>query len=208
MELYFIRHGETDYNKAKRIQGHCDIPLNEYGRELARITAGGLEEIPFDVAFTSPLVRARETAEIIVGNRDINIIEDARIKEIGFGEYEGLCSGRKGYNIPDDKKFWNFFFDTENYQVPKGGESFEEVIERTGEFLSELIHNKEYADSTVLVSTHGCALKALLSNVSHTPIKDFWGKGVHKNCAVTHLTVTGENIEIVEEGKIYYEVEK
>lgn len=204
MDLYLIRHGETDYNKARRIQGHCDIELNEYGRELAKVTAAGLAEVPFDIVFTSPLVRASETAHIIAGEREIPIIEDIRIQEIGFGEYEGLCSGRQGYNIPDNKAFWNFFFDTENYQVPPGGESFEEVMQRTGEFFAEIVSDKAYQDKTILISTHGCALKAILANVNHTPIKDFWGEGVHKNCAVTHLTVKNGKIETVEEGKIYY----
>ena len=192
MEIYLIRHGETDYNKAKRIQGHCDIALNEYGRELAKVTSAGLADIPVDIVFTSPLVRASETARIIAGKRDIPIIEDIRIQEIGFGEYEGLCSGKQGYNIP------------ENYQVPPGGESFEEVIQRTGEFLQEILAKEEYRDKTILISTHGCALKALLANITHPAIKDFWGDGVHKNCGVTHVTNTGGKLKIVEEGKIYY----
>ena len=204
MEIYLIRHGETDYNKAKRIQGHCDIALNDYGRELARLTADGLKDVPFDVVFTSPLVRASETARILAGDRKIPIIEDIRIQEIGFGEYEGLCSGKQGYNIPDNKEFWNFFFDTPNYRVPPGGESFEEVIGRTGEFLRELLSNGEYRDKTVLISTHGCALKAILANISGTSIKDFWGEGVHKNCGVTHLSDADGSLKIIEEGKLYY----
>ena len=94
MELYLIRHGETDYNKERKIQGSCDIPLNEYGRELAKVTAEGLKDIPFDVIFTSPLCRARETAEWIARGRQIPVYEDKRLKEICFGEYEGLCCGR------------------------------------------------------------------------------------------------------------------
>ena len=63
MKLYLIRHGETDYNKQKRNQGRIDIPLNEYGRELAVKTKAGLADIPFSLCLSSPLVRARETAE-------------------------------------------------------------------------------------------------------------------------------------------------
>ena len=106
MELYLIRHGETDYNKERKIQGSCDIPLNEYGRELARETAEGLKDIPFDVIFTSPLCRARETAEWIARGRQIPVYEDKRLQEICFGEYEGLCCGRRGYNIPDGGVFF------------------------------------------------------------------------------------------------------
>ena len=66
MKIYFVRHGETDWNKERKIQGQVDIPLNEFGRHLARETAKGLRDVPFDVCFTSPLGRARETAEIIL----------------------------------------------------------------------------------------------------------------------------------------------
>ena len=64
MVLYVVRHGETDWNKVKRVQGHTDIPLNEYGRHLARETAKGLKETRIDLAITSPLIRAKETAQI------------------------------------------------------------------------------------------------------------------------------------------------
>ena len=68
MIIYLFRHGETDWNKERRLQGHSDIPLNEFGRELAVKTAAALKEkgITFDRAFCSPLNRAFETAEIIV----------------------------------------------------------------------------------------------------------------------------------------------
>ena len=62
MKIYFVRHGETDWNKDRKIQGQVNISLNEFGRHLARETAKGLKEIPFAVCFTSPLDRARETA--------------------------------------------------------------------------------------------------------------------------------------------------
>ena len=79
MRIYLIRHGETDQNKVKCLQGRTDIELNEYGRELAYKTAEGLKEIKFDMIFTSPLKRARETAEIIRGNRNIPILIEERI---------------------------------------------------------------------------------------------------------------------------------
>ena len=88
--------------------------------------------------------------------------------------------------------------------MPPEGESFQQVIERTGSFLNELLKKEEYADKTILISTHGCALKAILANVNNTPIEQFWGEGVHKNCAVTVLKVQDGKIEIIEEGKVFY----
>ena len=100
MKIYLMRHGETDYNKNKMIQGQCDIELNEYGRELARITAEGLKEVPLDVVYTSPLIRAKETAQIVIGDRKVLWIEEPRIQEICFGEYEGKHCGRKKESKP------------------------------------------------------------------------------------------------------------
>ena len=67
MDIYIIRHGETEWNTLRRLQGRSDTELNEVGIRLAEITAEALAEIPFDIAFSSPLKRAYKTAEIIVG---------------------------------------------------------------------------------------------------------------------------------------------
>lgn len=211
MTIYMIRHGETDLNKVHKLQGHSDIELNDYGRELAKITGQALKNVRFDYAFTSPLSRAKETAMILLENNEaqsikgykLDLIIDERIKEISFGEFEGLSYSDKNFTIPD-KTFLNFFLKPEEYNVPKYGESIEEVIKRTGDFFEELINNEKYADKTILVSTHGCALKAILANIRNTEIKDFWGKGVHKNCAVTVLKIINGEINI-DEGNIYYE---
>ena len=74
MKLYIIRHGQTDWNRARRLQGRTDIPLNEWGRRVAELTREGLKDVTFDVAFTSPLIRAKETAELIL--RGIIEVED------------------------------------------------------------------------------------------------------------------------------------
>ena len=90
MRLYMVRHGETDWNKAKKVQGRADIPLNAYGRELSEKTAEGLRGISFDLAYTSPLSRAKETAQIVLQGRKIPLIEEPQIQEICFGDYEGI----------------------------------------------------------------------------------------------------------------------
>lgn len=203
MKIYLIRHGETDQNKVKCLQGHSDIELNAYGRELARKTAEGLKNVKFDMIFTSPLKRARETAEMIKGDRKIPVYAEERIKEICFGEYEGLCYGKEHYSIPDEH-FMYFFEKPECYVTPPGGESFEQVIARTGEFIRELAAREDLADKTILLSTHGCALKAVLANVRNTPLKDFWGEGVHKNCAVSLIEVKDGSMQVLEDGRLYY----
>ena len=203
MRLYIIRHGETEWNVLKRFQGRSDIPLNDEGRRLARITAEALREVPFSRIYTSPLKRAYETAMIIKADRDIPVIEEPRIIEIGFGEYEGLCCGKEHYNIPDPD-FMNFFEKPEAYKPPRGAEGIDELKARTADFLQEIVYNKDMENDTVLVSTHGAALRGLLSNITQVGIKDFWGSGVHKHCAVTIVDVKNGQMVITKEGKTYY----
>ena len=122
MDIYLIRHGETDWNKTKRLQGVTDIPLNAYGIELAEKTAEGLKDVPFDRIYTSPLIRAKKTAEIIRGDRPVELVVTDGLKEISFGEYEGLCHEPEHYTIPKPG-FRKFFEDPEHFETPPGGES-------------------------------------------------------------------------------------
>lgn len=70
MEIYLIRHGETEWNTLRKLQGRSDTELNEVGIQLAQMTSKALEDIPFDVIYTSPLKRAKKTAEIMKGDRE------------------------------------------------------------------------------------------------------------------------------------------
>jgi probable phosphoglycerate mutase len=203
MTLYIIRHGETELNKQKRLQGQTDIPLNDYGRHLAKVTGQALADVRFDRVISSPLSRAMETARLVTGGREVVLTTDPRLQEISFGVYEGYCYGKEGYNVPDEG-FINFFRTPEVFQAPPKGESIRDVLARTGAFWQELKNTPEYEGETILISTHGCTLKALLANIKQTDIKDFWGGGVHENCAVTKVQVTDGKAEVLEEGRIYY----
>lgn len=204
MKIYMIRHGETDWNVENKLQGRSDIPLNEKGRQLAKITGEALREVPFSAIYTSPLKRAKETALLIRRDRNIPIYEEERIQEVSFGIYEGFHCSEKKYDIPDPQ-FIDFFKKPEAYCPPEKAESIEALCKRTTDFLQELVHNKELDKETILVSTHGAAMRGLLSSVYHRSKADFWLGGVHKNCAVTILETSETGIEILEEARTYYE---
>lgn len=203
MKIYIVRHGETEWNTLRKLQGRSDTELNEMGIRLAEITAESLADIPFHIAYTSPLKRAYKTAEIIVGKRDIPIIVDERIQEVSFGKYEGLGCSKDNYEIPDPE-FENFFKAPEKYVAKNGTESIEDLCKRTTEFLKEITGNPELEDKTILIVTHGAALKGLLSSIGNKEKKDFWGNGVHRNCAVTELESHQGVISMIYENRIYY----
>lgn len=201
-----IRHGETDWNKERRLQGQTDISLNEFGRNLAIETAPALKNVQFDVVYTSPLKRARETVDLVLGERDIPIIEDLRIREMGFGSYEGMICKGENFNIPDPD--FHYFYDApEKYQPSGDGESFQDVLDRLKEFLDEILSKKELEDKTILISTHGASLCGILQLMKGKSIEEFWGKGVHKNCAVSCVEVEDGKINIIWENRTYYKAE-
>lgn len=203
MDIYLIRHGETDYNKKKRLQGVTDIPLNAQGIALAEKTAAGLRDIFFDRIYTSPLIRARRTAEIIRGNREIEIVETDGLKEISFGNYEGLSVLDGHYNIPDPD-FCDFFNRPEKYHTPPGGESIEHLQKRTVAFIQGIMNDPANEGLTFLMASHGAAIRGMLSGLQGLPAAQLWNGGVHKNCAVTLLRAERGSFEIVFENKIYY----
>ena len=204
MRLYIVRHGETDWNRAHRVQGHTDIPLNDYGRHLARETAEGMKDLRIDMGYTSPLSRARETAQIILGDRKVPLYDEERIQEISFGSYEGLCSS--GENRESGSEDFNrFFTDTEHYIPPADGETVRHLYDRTGDFLKEICAREDLQDKQILVSTHGAAMTALLNRIKgNLSVADFWRDEVPPNCAVTEVEILNGKPEIIREGVIYY----
>ena len=198
MKLYLVRHGETSWNKEGRLQGRTDIGLNEEGRKVAEWTCEGLKDVEFEIAFTSPLKRARQTAELILKGRNIPIIDEDRLIEFSFGTYEGT------YKTTWDDNMKNFFRKTEDYVPTEGGEPVEEVLKRVDEFLQELIHIPEYKDSTILISTHGAALNAILTNIRKNPVSKFWEGGLHKNCGISIVEVRDGVPMIEQEAIVFY----
>lgn len=191
MILYVVRHGETEWNRLHKVQGQTDIPLNDYGRHLARETAEGMKSLKIDLAYTSPLSRARETAEIILEGRNVPLIEDKRIQEFSFGSFEGMYCGGKNED-PKSVEFNRFFSDTGNY-IParQTGETIDHLYERTGDFLNWLCSQEQLQDKSILVSTHGAAMTALLNRIKgNVSVAGFWRDEVPPNCAVTIVEVT------------------
>ena len=189
MKIYVIRHGQTDWNKEGRLQGHSGADLNENGVALAEETAQHLQDVPFDLCFTSPALRAEHTAQIILNNRIIPVIEDNRLLEIGFGVWEGVPAFSKDAEIKfEPEVFKGFLRDPLSYVPPEGGESISDVLERTGDFLDEILKEPAYQDKTILMSTHGCASRALMTRMYEEPDK-FWQEGVPANCAVSIIDV-------------------
>ena len=204
--LYIMRHGRTDWNVRHKLQGRTDIPLNDEGRMMAAEAGKRYADIHFDICYSSPLERAKETAEILLEGRNIPLYEDQRIQEISFGSYEGMSCVDK--TKEENLAFQKFFQDTENYIPPEDAESVEQLYERTGEFLKSLEESKKLKDKNLLISTHGAAMTAMLNRMRGSlSVEHFWKNEVPPNCSVTIAELEGSGFKIIQEGIIFYKEE-
>lgn len=142
MELYVVRHGETEENKTHMMQGNMNTLLNETGRSQALEVRKKLENIKIDLIISSPKSRALETAQIISNGR-ITIITDERLLSRNHGEFEG-----KGRYEVDLEDYWNIKI---NRQYERA-ESVGHMFERISDLLNDIKTN--YKDKTVLIATH------------------------------------------------------
>lgn len=204
MRLYVIRHGETEANKEGRFQGWSDNPLNSFGTELAEITGRQMRDIRFDGCYCSPLIRARQTAQIILresGNPNVPIIFDDRIKEINMGTWEGkrFLPGQEDESLEDARRFFRTPFAFPGFPQ---GEKAQDVCDRTQAFLRELVSGGD--EGTYLISLHGFAMRAMLNFLYEDPA-DFWQQHVPLNCEVNILEAAGGQIRFLEKDKVYYD---
>ena len=143
MKIYFVRHGQTDWNVQNRLQGSTDIPLNYTGIQQAHILANKLNSIHFDLIISSPLNRAIHTASIIKGDRAIPFKTSNSLIERSFGCLEGI----KGWEY-DKNLFWNY---DKNYMY-RDVEPIQDFFKRVHEYLSHLI--KAYSNQSILLVSH------------------------------------------------------
>ena len=203
MKLYILRHGKTEWNRLGKVQGCVDIPLAEEGISLAAKVGRALKEVPFDLCFTSPLTRTRQTAELVLGERakQIPVIVDPRIQEINFGVLEGSrFKDENGTILSEEMNI--FFTDPKNFIRPEKGENISDILKRTEEFWKEITTAPKLQDKTILISSHGCAVRALLQNIYHDP-EDFWHGCVPPNCSINVVEVKDGQEILIEEDKLY-----
>ncbi|MRI04104.1 histidine phosphatase family protein [Lactobacillus reuteri] len=196
-KVYLIRHGKTQWNLESRYQGaNGDSPLLKDSYREIELLASSLQRIPFEHAYTSPLKRARVTAQALLNhlNPEIPLTIDSRLKEFNLGKMEGMRFEDVATKWPEVLK--NFRHHPDKYDESLvEGESFLEVIARFRAAIEE--YCRQYPNGNILVISHGAALNAAINALIGTPLAHLKDRGGLSNTSTTILTTNdGRHFEL------------
>lgn len=179
MKIYYVRHGQTDWNLAQKMQGgQIERPLNETGLKQAEDTKKQLENIKYDIVICSPMQRAKQTAEIINEGRNVSIIIDERLRERKLGDLEG-------HPITEqcEKEIWDYKL---NINL-EGGENLQEFEQRVLEFITDI--KRKYEEKTLLIVAHGGIAKILKAYLFGKPKSQSLAEIGMKNCEILKINL-------------------
>ena len=187
-----VRHGETDWNRERRFQGRADVSLNGAGRRQAEALADALAGERFAAAYSSPLRRALETAEIVAARLDITVEPRDALMEVDVGSWSGLTTAEVEQRFPDGFGLW-----AENRAGGwTDGETYEELGARVVRDLRELA--ERHPDESVLAVTHGGPIRSILAAAAGLSFTSGRAAiGFVENCALVRVAVREGEIEAV-----------
>lgn len=177
-----MRHGRTEWNAQNKLQGRTDIPLNDDGRKMAEQVREECRKLGFDVCYTSPLIRAKETAEIALKGLNVPIIADDRLVEMCFGICEGMENYFEDENLPVNVLFKN----PELYKAVENGEELSDLFARTGDFIENVLKPQLDEERKILIVGHGAMNCSIISQIKKIPVENFWKAGI-PNCKLIKL---------------------
>jgi broad specificity phosphatase PhoE len=185
IDIYLVRHGETDWNKVGRFQGWTDIPLNELGIKQAENLQDYFKNIPLEAVFSSDSIRAIETAKLITKNQSsLKNIQDQRLREIFCGAWEGLTHQeieQSGDNLE------GYFLDPIN-NPPRDGETIEQLSKRIENFFADIFSNNDFDNKKILIVSHGGTIRAIISMLLKNTA-ELYSNLYIQNCGVAEIRI-------------------
>jgi broad specificity phosphatase PhoE len=186
--LYLTRHGETEWNVERRMQGHKNSPLTSLGGSQANWLGDSLKGTHIDVIYSSSSQRTIETAQIIRGQREIELIHSDDLREIYMGLWEGEVTA--AIEQSDPKGFNNFWKNPDKYKPTNHGESCYYLQKRVLPFVKRVI--EEHGRKTILIVTHAATLKILMAYFENRSLEQLWDP--------PHINPTSLSKVVIEEG--------
>ncbi|KFM99795.1 phosphoserine phosphatase 1 [Bacillus clarus] len=189
--VYVTRHGETEWNVARRMQGRKNSALTEKGISQAKQLGNHMENVPLHAIYSSPSDRTLHTAELIRGERDIPIIADEHFYEINMGVWEGQTSTELERQYPEEVKlFWN---EPHKFQSTSG-ENFSVVHKRVLEGIQLLLEKHE--GESILIVSHAAAAKLLVGHFAGIGIENVWEDPFMHSASLSRIEFEGEKGEV------------
>ena len=189
-KVILVRHGQTLWNLEMKYQGHCDVALTEKGVEQARLAAKRLAGEDISAVYASDLSRAFKTAECIAGEHNLPVTSIPGLREINFGEWEGLTF--EGINSQWTDGMSKLFSHPDEMVIP-GGETFREVKERATSALEKLV--ADHPNQTIVVVSHGGTIRTLLCAILNIHLNNLWNIK-QDNTAINMLEYYDERVMV------------
>jgi broad specificity phosphatase PhoE len=190
--LVLVRHGETDWNRENRFQGHADIPLNEAGRAQARALVRELAAESFHAVYSSPLLRAYETAAILAESLELHVERADDLMEVDVGSWSGLTRVEVEARFPQGFRRW-----LDYGHGWDDGETYDELGTRVVFGLQRIA--TAHPETTILAVTHGGPIRSALAAADGVRFAEA-RRAIHVigNCAVVRLAVRDGKLERVD----------
>ena len=193
-KIIFVRHGETDWNAIRRIQGHSESQLNETGKLQAAALRPRIEAMGIDSIYCSPSDRTTETKEILTQNLPLETNYDPDLKEILLGPWEGMMWSDIEKDHPGEVR--HFREQPELFKL-EGAETFQQMQDRGLKILNKIVKESTAArKSCVLVVSHGAFIKTLMAGVAGIPVSRLGEQAALPNCSVSIVRVDGEKLRV------------
>lgn len=189
--VILVRHGETDWNREEVFRGRIDVKLNATGLRQAEETGKALTGMSIATVYTSPLSRAKITAEKIAQSQKVSVVEEEGFTDVHFGEWQGLPLREVRERFPDLYDTWK----NEPQKVKfSGGESLKEMAERSRGALLRL--TEKHPEGTVCIVSHRVICKVMILNMLELPLSRFWN--IRQDTCAINIFVYQDGVWTVE----------
>lgn len=190
--IYLIRHGEVAWNSEGAYIGSTDLPLNDTGKQQAELLADRLRTKSISAIYSSDLSRAFETAHIMGTVRGLNVTPNTRLREMNYGEWEGLTEKQIVDSYPESFNQWRI--NAADAIIP-GGESIRQMVERAYSAFIEIVFS--HADEDIAVVAHKSVNRAIICMILGIPVSHYRIIGQHNSCVNT-MHVRDNNLIVVD----------
>lgn len=204
MKIYLVRHGETQWNIERKLQGSCNSPLTNKGVMDVKLLEDRLNKIDIDIIYSSTSKRAIDTSNIIKVKRNIEIVLEKNINEMSVGNWQGETWDE--IKVKNPTEYYNYWTAPQLYYGKNGGENFKQVQERAVSFIERIIKDKKYKN--IIIVSHGVTVKSIITHYQKKPIDLLWEAPLIESSSLSLIEAIDGKVKIRFLGDLFHLKEK